>query len=62
MQIVDEYKAVRFASMELFKYLTPDMLDFRGTASGYPITSRSLGWVIAGHNNHHCNVLRERYL
>jgi hypothetical protein len=61
-QIVDEYKAVRHATVELFKYLTPEMLDFRGTANGSAITARSIGWIIAGHNNHHCNILRERYL
>jgi uncharacterized damage-inducible protein DinB len=61
-QIIDEYKAVRRASIELFKYLTPEMLDFRGTANGSAITSRSIGWIIAGHNSHHCNILRERYL
>ena len=61
-QIVDEYTAVRHASLELFKYQTPDMLNFRGTANNSPITSRSIGWIIAGHNTHHCNILRERYL
>jgi hypothetical protein len=61
-QIVGEYKAIRHATVELFKYLTPEMLDFRGTANGSAITSRSIGWIIAGHNNHHCNILRERYL
>jgi hypothetical protein len=61
-QIVDEYTAVRHASIALFKYLTPEMLDFRGTANGSAITSRSIGWIIAGHNSHHCNILQERYL
>ena len=61
-QIADEYKAVRQASITLFAYLTPDMLDFRGSSNKNPVTARSIGWMIAGHDIHHCNVIKEKYL
>lgn len=61
-QIVDEYTAVRHASMELFRYMTDQMLDFKGTANKTVVTPRAIGWMIPGHNNHHCNILRDRYL
>ena len=57
-----EYVAVREATTLLFESLPPDALDRSGTANERPITVRALGWVIAGHSNHHANILLERYL
>jgi hypothetical protein len=34
----------------------------RGTASGKPISARALAFIIAGHERHHQQVFRERYL
>ena len=61
-QMTQEYKAVREASISMFEYLTPEMLDFKGKANNNSVNSRGIGWMIAGHNIHHCNVLREKYL
>ena len=61
-EMADEYKAVRQASIALFSYMTPDMLDFKGTANKTVVTARSIGWFIAGHDIHHCKVIKERYL
>lgn len=58
----DEYLAVRDATMQLFRYLTPDMLSYVGTANELKVTPAVLGWIIAGHNVHHCNVIKRRYL
>jgi hypothetical protein len=60
--LLAEYRGVRTASVSLLSPLTNAMLDFRGTASGKPMTARVLGWIIAGHNLHHLSILRERYL
>jgi hypothetical protein len=35
--------------------------EYEGTASGHPIGVRALAYIIAGHELHHMNVLRERY-
>jgi hypothetical protein len=32
-----------------------------GIASGHPISVRALAYIIAGHELHHMNILRERY-
>jgi hypothetical protein len=37
-------------------------LDFKGTSNQLSVNARELGWMIAGHNRHHLNVLKERYL
>lgn len=58
----DEYLAVRTATVWIYRNSTDEMLDFKGIANKQPYTARSLGFATIGHNIHHCNVIRERYL
>jgi uncharacterized damage-inducible protein DinB len=60
--LVDELTTVRAASLSLLQNLSPDELARSGTASGRPFTVRALAWIIAGHQRHHMQVLKERYL
>ncbi len=60
--LLHEYDVVREASLLLFQSLPPGTLDRSGLANGQRISVRALGWVIAGHSNHHATVLAERYL
>jgi len=52
---------VRGATLTLFRHLPPEAWTRRGTASGAPVSVRSLAWIIAGHERHHLEVLAERY-
>jgi hypothetical protein len=58
----EEFKALRTANMFLFQSFTEEELCRTGTASGHRISCRALLFIIAGHLNHHWNILRERYL
>lgn len=60
--IIEEYKAVRAATIAMFQYFNDDMLSRVGTASGNPFTPRALGYIIAGHELHHLQIVRQRYL
>ena len=60
--IIEEYKAVRKATIEMFRHFNDDMLSRVGTASGNPFTPRALGYIIAGHELHHLRIVKERYL
>ena len=60
--LVDEFKAVRAATVTLFENLPRDAWMRRGVASDNPFTVRALAWIAAGHVAHHQNILRERYL
>lgn len=60
--IMKEYKSVRQASISLFKSFDEEMLTQVGLASGNPFSVRALGYIIAGHEIHHRNILKERYL
>ncbi len=60
--LVDEFLAVRRANMYLFKSLSADEKARAGTASGNRVTVNALLYVIAGHANHHVNILKAKYL
>ncbi len=59
---VDEFRAVRAATLAFFQTLPSDAWARRGVASGHPITVRALAYVTAGHVSHHVQIVRERYL
>ena len=60
--LINEYNAQRTATIMLFSNFSDDMLMLTGTASSNAMSVRALGFVIAGHETHHCNIIRERYL
>lgn len=57
-----ELKAVRASTLELFRSLDAGALACCGTANGKHVTVNALGWIIAGHAEHHLRIIRERYL
>jgi len=59
---LDEFAAVRAATVALFDGLSDDAWDRRGIASDNPVTVRALAYICAGHVEHHLRVVRERYL
>jgi len=61
-QLVAEMKNLRKTSIDLFASMTPEMLQRKGTANNKLITVINIGYIIAGHETHHRNVLSERYL
>ncbi|MFZ5946579.1 MAG: DinB family protein [Stygiobacter sp.] len=58
----DEYDNVRKSTIALFKAMTKEMLDFKGTANNVGFTARTLGFMTVGHNLHHCNFIKTKYL
>ncbi|WP_179345081.1 DinB family protein [Winogradskyella ursingii] len=60
--LLKEYKAVRQATIALFSHISESRLKLIGEASGSPISPRAIGYIITGHENHHNDVIRERYL
>ncbi|WP_460501911.1 DinB family protein, partial [Hymenobacter agri] len=60
--LLAEYDAVRAATLALFEHFGEEELSRRGTANGGPATVRALLYIIPGHERHHLNIIRERYL
>lgn len=61
-ELVDDYKTVRSSTISLFSTFNDKMLIKRGTASGSEFSVRALGFVIIGHEMHHIEILKEKYL
>ncbi len=58
---VEEFRAVREATLTFFQTLPPDAWTRRGIASDNPFTVRALAYITAGHVAHHVRILREQY-
>jgi DinB family protein len=59
--LVEEFGAVRSASIALFRSFNEDAWSRRGVASEKQVTVRALGFITAGHQIHHRMVLEEQY-
>lgn len=59
--IRDEYETVRKGTFLLFAGLTKIEMKLQGRVSNYILTLPSIPFVIAGHEIHHLNILRDRY-
>ena len=59
--ILDEYQTVRNATLSLFDNFSDEDMGRMGNASGHPVSVLGLGFIIAGHETHHMQILKERY-
>jgi uncharacterized damage-inducible protein DinB len=59
--IMVEYEAVRNSTVALFENLREEDWGRLGEASGSPVSALALGYMIAGHEIHHIQLLHERY-
>ena len=62
VNIIDEYKAVRQASIALYRSFDSAALEQVGGANGCPISVRAIGYILTGHENHHTQIVKDRYL
>jgi uncharacterized damage-inducible protein DinB len=60
--LIDEYMALRRSTIEFFKNINTEMSRRWGIANGKDISVRALAFIIPGHEMHHSNVIKERYL
>jgi uncharacterized damage-inducible protein DinB len=60
--LVKEYKAIRACTISLFETFDEATLKRKGVASNSPMSVAALGFIMCGHQKHHRNIIRERYL
>jgi len=60
--IIEEYKVVRRSTIALYSNMNGKLLQNVGIASDSPMTVAAMGFIICGHQKHHRNIIRERYL
>jgi uncharacterized damage-inducible protein DinB len=60
--LADEFEHVRRANLFLLRSLDAEAWLRRGTASETEVSVRALAYIMAGHETHHMQILRTRYL
>lgn len=60
--LAEEFEMVRRANILMFQHMPADAWMRRGIASENEVTVRALAYMTAGHELHHLNVLKDRYL
>jgi hypothetical protein len=60
--LIEDYIAVRRATLSLFRNLDEVAWTRRGVANENQVTVRALAYIIAGHELHHRRIIEEKYL
>ena len=60
--LIEEYENVRKATTALFSSLGKEQFLRMGRANNTPVSIRAIGRIVIGHEIHHINILKERYL
>ena len=60
--IVKEYIATRKATIFLFTTINEEVQAKIGNSNGGPLSPAAAGFIMCGHEIHHCDVITERYL
>jgi len=62
LSLAEEFRQLRISNVLLFRGFTPEMWQRRGTASDAPIITAAIPFLMAGHLQHHLNMIRNDYL
>ncbi|HZI99078.1 MAG TPA: DinB family protein [Gemmatimonadaceae bacterium] len=60
--LISEFEHLRQASIRMLSAMDADAMQRRGTANDAEISVRAIAWILAGHVDHHQEILRTRYL
>jgi hypothetical protein len=60
-EIIDDYLAIRRATLTLFRNLQEEAWTRRGIANNNEVSVRAIAYTIAGHELHHRRILEEKY-
>jgi hypothetical protein len=60
-EIIEDYIAVRRATITLLRNLDEAAWARRGVANKNEVTVRAIAYIIAGHELHHRQILQEKY-
>lgn len=60
--LMEEFMVLRKSTICLFKSFSQKSLLSKGLAGSGEVSVRALGFLIIGHEKHHCRIIEERYL
>ena len=61
-ELASELETVRQSTIFFFRHLDEEAWTRRGQANNAEVSVRALAYIIAGHELHHCEILKTRYL
>lgn len=61
-ELVDELKIVREANLPMIRSFDEEMISLAGIVNDKRVTVLALLFIIAGHQEHHLQIIKERYL
>lgn len=61
-QLINDYLDLRESTIALFSSFSKKMLEQIGEASSADMSVRAIGFILIGHEKHHIDVIKERYL
>lgn len=62
IQLTKEIENLRATTIDFVNACTPEMLNRTGTANKYELSVLALAYATAGHETHHYNLFKERYI
>jgi uncharacterized damage-inducible protein DinB len=62
VEVLRDYSAVRQSTITLIDNLGEEALLLRGEFNEHPLSARAAIYIIAGHEAHHINVIKTKYL
>ena len=62
VDLAAEFEHLRRSNIHFFRALSEDAWDRRGTANDSEVSVRAVAHIIAGHEVHHVQILKTRYL
>ena len=60
--LVEEFAALRKSTESMFASFDNEQLEQSGVANENSTYVLGIGYILAGHVNHHCQIIKERYL
>lgn len=60
--LIEEMKVLRLSTTILFQHFSNEEMLSIGVANGNQMSVRAVGYVLSGHQMHHTNIIKERYL
>lgn len=60
--LIEEFRLVRKATEYLYRSFDEEQLQSSGISNNNPLYVLGIGFIIAGHCQHHVNIIKERYL
>lgn len=60
--LIDDLEHLRQSTIHLFRSMDEEAFARRGVANDNEVSVRAIAYIMAGHETHHLQVMRERYL